>query len=121
VTPHGFQLVEMADAAERFTFAYISDTHLYPRALNDRFVRAILKAVDDVNNLQPQPDSSSWAATWRSSPEGRARPRPEYPEGRQSADPDDGRGARLVPRHGEYWSRCSARSTTPSITRVSTS
>jgi len=56
VTPHGFQLVEMADAAERFTFAYISDTHLYPRALNDRFVRAILKAVDDVNNLQPQPD-----------------------------------------------------------------
>jgi len=61
VTPHGFQLVEVAGAAEdasrpRFTFAYISDTHLYPQALNDRFVRACLKAVDDVNALAPQPD-----------------------------------------------------------------
>src|SRR5262245_17369169 len=57
VTPHAFQLVEVADAADRpFTFAYISDTHLYPRQLNDRFVRAILKAVDDVNNLDPAPD-----------------------------------------------------------------
>ncbi len=78
VTPHSFQLVEIAGAAEPsgatapggqpppplpnagekrpFTFAYVSDTHLYPRALNDRFVRAALKAVDDVNNLDPQPD-----------------------------------------------------------------
>jgi Icc protein len=63
VTPHAFQLVELAEAAEdggqpksRFTFAYISDTHLYEQKLNDRFVRAILKAVDDVNALDPQPD-----------------------------------------------------------------
>lgn len=60
ITPHGFQLVEVADAAgapaQPFTFAYISDTHLYPRKLNDRFVRAILRAVDDVNALDPQPD-----------------------------------------------------------------
>ena len=60
LTPVGFQLVEMADAAQarnsKFTFAYISDTHLYKRELNDRFVRAILKAVDDVNALSPQPD-----------------------------------------------------------------
>jgi len=57
IPPHGFQLVEVADAADRpFTFAYISDTHLYSRRVNDRFVRAILKAVDDVNNLDPQPD-----------------------------------------------------------------
>jgi len=61
VTPHAFQLVEVAGAQEDgtarkpFTFAYISDTHLYPRTLNDRFVRAIVKAVDDVNNLDPQP------------------------------------------------------------------
>src|SRR5687768_13631778 len=68
VTPHGFQLVEVAGAQERggtgntggsggsgkgFTFAYISDTHLYPQKLNDRFVRAILRAVDDVNALDP--------------------------------------------------------------------
>ena len=64
VPPQSFQLVEVAQAHEGheggekppFTFAYISDTHLYPRNLNDRFVRAILKAVDDVNNLSPQPD-----------------------------------------------------------------
>jgi len=33
--PHGYQLVDVAGAAEpsqRFTFAYISDTHLYPSA-----------------------------------------------------------------------------------------
>jgi 3',5'-cyclic-AMP phosphodiesterase len=62
VTPRSFQLVDVANAqpaagaAPKFTFAYISDTHLYPNKLNDRFVRAILKAVDDVNNLDPQPD-----------------------------------------------------------------
>jgi predicted MPP superfamily phosphohydrolase len=63
ITPHGFQLVDVAGAqpapgasASKFTFAYISDTHLYPQKLNDRFVRAIIKAVDDVNNLDPQPD-----------------------------------------------------------------
>jgi len=60
VTPHGFQLVQVASAAEgdrpSFTFAYVSDTHLYPASLNDRFVRAALKAVDDVNALDPQPD-----------------------------------------------------------------
>jgi predicted MPP superfamily phosphohydrolase len=58
--PHGFQLIEVAEAAEsgtpKFTFAYISDTHLYEKGVNDRFIRAILKAVDDVNALDPQPD-----------------------------------------------------------------
>jgi 3',5'-cyclic-AMP phosphodiesterase len=58
--PHSFQLIEVASAqpAEqpRFTVAYISDSHLYSRKLNDRFVRAILRAVDDVNALSPQPD-----------------------------------------------------------------
>lgn len=60
VTPNSFQLVEVAEAQgssdkPRFTFAYISDTHLYVDKLNDRFVRAIIKAVDDVNALDPQP------------------------------------------------------------------
>ncbi len=71
--PHTFQLVELANAAVNpdigkgfatrseqgnrpFTFAYISDSHLYERTLNQRFVRAIVKAVDDVNALDPQPD-----------------------------------------------------------------
>ena len=67
--PHSFQLVNIANAAPNkatatagsggsgpFTFAYISDSHLYDRKLNQRFVRAIVKAVDDVNALDPQPD-----------------------------------------------------------------
>lgn len=59
VPPHSFQLVDVAEAQgapPKFSFAYISDTHLYPKKLNDRFVRAILRAVDDVNALDPQPD-----------------------------------------------------------------
>lgn len=58
--PHSFQLVDVAhgqgSAEKKFSFAYISDSHLYQQNLNDRFVRAILKAVDDVNALNPQPD-----------------------------------------------------------------
>lgn len=59
VTPQSFQLVRVAGAQEskpRFSFAYISDTHLYTKDLNDRFVRSIMRAVDDVNSLDPQPD-----------------------------------------------------------------
>jgi len=32
------------------------DTHLYERTLNQRFVRGAVKAVEDVNALDPQPD-----------------------------------------------------------------
>ncbi|ADE14931.1 metallophosphoesterase [Nitrosococcus halophilus Nc 4] len=62
---HSFMPVRVANAAatentgsgqEGFTFAYISDSHLYKRELNDRFVRQLLRAVDDVNHLDPQPD-----------------------------------------------------------------
>jgi 3',5'-cyclic AMP phosphodiesterase CpdA len=60
VTPHSFTPVNVAQAKPGagggFTFAYISDSHLYEKNLNDRFVRALLRAVDDVNALDPQPD-----------------------------------------------------------------
>ena len=39
-----------------FRFAYISDSHLYAQEVNDRFVRQLLRAVDDVNRMDPQPD-----------------------------------------------------------------
>jgi 3',5'-cyclic-AMP phosphodiesterase len=46
-----------AGAAEQgFTFAYISDSHLYARNVNERFLRGLLRAVDDVNAMDPQPD-----------------------------------------------------------------
>lgn len=65
VTPHNFQPVNVAYAqtgpggavkAQQFKFAYISDSHLYERSLNDRFINALMRAVDDVNAMDPQPD-----------------------------------------------------------------
>lgn len=59
---HSFLPVTVAQEADpdarkqSFRFAYISDSHLYERSLNDRFVNAILRAVDDVNHMDPQPD-----------------------------------------------------------------
>ena len=60
--PHSFLPVSVARAdappadGPAFRFAYISDSHLYEKKINDRFVRALLRAVDDVNSLDPQPD-----------------------------------------------------------------
>jgi predicted MPP superfamily phosphohydrolase len=60
--PHSFTPVTVAQGAEgaeskpAFRFAYISDSHLYEKTVNDRFVRGLLRAVDDVNSLDPQPD-----------------------------------------------------------------
>jgi 3',5'-cyclic AMP phosphodiesterase CpdA len=64
IQPHGFQLVEMAYAATApgeapdvaFRFAYVSDSHLFARGMTHRFAKAALKAVEDVNALDPQPD-----------------------------------------------------------------
>jgi len=65
---HSFQLVDVVNAAEPrvepvataahqpFTFAYISDSHLYEKTLNERFVRQLERAVADINALDPQPD-----------------------------------------------------------------
>src|ERR1700726_5051162 len=58
---HSFLPVNVAYAAEGaggqgFTFAYISDSHLYIKKTNERFVRQLLRAVDDVNAMDPQPD-----------------------------------------------------------------
>jgi 3',5'-cyclic-AMP phosphodiesterase len=58
--PHSFMPIDVAYAApsdgQGFRIAYISDSHLYERKINDRFVRQLLRAVDDVNRLDPQPD-----------------------------------------------------------------
>ncbi|MCS6886218.1 MAG: metallophosphoesterase [Acidobacteriota bacterium] len=57
-TPHSFQLVDVVSSDDRkpFTFAYISDSHLYEKTLNERFVRQLQRAVADINALDPQPD-----------------------------------------------------------------
>jgi Icc protein len=62
---HSFLPVRVVKAAEplaanapsqAFTFAYISDSHLYEKEVNERFIRQLLRAVDDINRLDPQPD-----------------------------------------------------------------
>ena len=59
---HSFLPINVAYARRRprqardFRFAYISDSHLYAKKTNERFVRQLLRAVDDVNKLDPQPD-----------------------------------------------------------------
>ena len=47
---------EGGGARPGFNFAYISDSHLYVKKTNERFVRQLLRAVDDVNSLNPQPE-----------------------------------------------------------------
>jgi 3',5'-cyclic AMP phosphodiesterase CpdA len=60
--PQSFQPISVSHAAaangkvESFRLAYISDSHLYARTVNDRFVNALLRAVDDINGMDPQPD-----------------------------------------------------------------
>lgn len=39
-----------------FKVAYISDSHLYVKSKNDRFANALMRAVQDVNALDEQPD-----------------------------------------------------------------
>jgi 3',5'-cyclic AMP phosphodiesterase CpdA len=67
VPAHSFQLIDVhADSpvqtggggapTKSFTLAYVSDSHLYEKTLNERFVRAAVKAVADVNALDPPPD-----------------------------------------------------------------
>ncbi len=57
-TPFSFLPVTVAEAqaGRSFRFAYISDSHLYTRDVNDRFVRQLLRAVDDINAMDPPPD-----------------------------------------------------------------
>lgn len=63
IQPHSFQLIKVAyaTAPEKepdigFRFAHVSDTHLYARGMSHRFAKAALKAVEDINALDPQPD-----------------------------------------------------------------
>ena len=58
-----FQPIALADEAasgakkiEPFKIAYISDSHLYVKEKNDRFANALMRAVDDVNAMEEQPD-----------------------------------------------------------------
>ena len=48
--------LDVAYGAQEFRFAWISDTHLYPKTLNTRFVEKAERAVSDVKAMKPAPD-----------------------------------------------------------------
>ena len=49
--------IDMAFAqGASFKFAWLSDTHLYPKELNSRFVEKATRAIKEVSALNPAPD-----------------------------------------------------------------
>ncbi len=50
------QQVEIKHGNGGFTFAYISDSHLLARGMEHRFAVSLIKAVADVNSMEPKPD-----------------------------------------------------------------
>src|SRR5262245_18907624 len=48
--------IDVATAAETFKFAWISDTHLYPKEVNTRFVEKAEQAVSDIQAMSPPAD-----------------------------------------------------------------
>ena len=48
--------VAFAANAQTFRFAWISDTHLYPKDVNTRFVDKTVRAIDEVKGMSPAPD-----------------------------------------------------------------
>ena len=48
--------IDLAFGASSFSFAWISDTHLYPKTLNTRFVDKAVRAIKEVNSMKPTAD-----------------------------------------------------------------
>ncbi|MBA3731633.1 MAG: metallophosphoesterase [Gammaproteobacteria bacterium] len=51
-----FAATDKAGAGERISFAWISDTHLYPKDVNTRFVKKTQRAVNEVKGMDPPAD-----------------------------------------------------------------
>jgi len=48
--------IDLAFGGESFTFAWVSDSHLYPKSLNTRFVDKATRAIKGVQTMSPPPD-----------------------------------------------------------------
>lgn len=48
--------IDLAFGAEAFKFAWISDSHLYPKTVNTRFVDKVTRAVKEVQAMSPPAD-----------------------------------------------------------------
>ncbi len=57
ISPFGMVRVAFGEEkAQPFTFAYLSDSHLYLKNINQKFVDALVKGVQNVNDMNPAPD-----------------------------------------------------------------
>ena len=84
-----------------FKFAWISDTHLYPKDVNTRFVDKAVRAVKEVQAMKPAADFLIFGGDLAQLGDpGRARPREPDPEGGEDQEGLHPGRARLVPRHG---------------------
>ncbi|MGQ4808369.1 3',5'-cyclic adenosine monophosphate phosphodiesterase CpdA [Candidatus Entotheonellaceae bacterium PAL068K] len=48
--------INLAYGAESFSFAWLSDTHLYPKDVNTRFVDKTVRAINEIQEMQPAAD-----------------------------------------------------------------
>lgn len=48
--------IDLAFGAQNFKFAWLSDTHLYPKKLNTRFVEKTIRAVKEIKTMDPPAD-----------------------------------------------------------------
>ena len=88
-------------ATETFKFAWISDTHLYPRDVNTRFVEKAVRAVKEVQAMRPAGRLHDLRRRPRPARRpGRARARRRDHQGARHPEALHPRRARLVPRHG---------------------
>ena len=59
--------IDVAYAAEQpFKFAWVSDTHLYPKSVNTRFVEKVQRAAKEVQAMDPPADFLIFGGRWRS-------------------------------------------------------
>jgi hypothetical protein len=59
--------IDLAWGQTAFKFAWISDTHLYPRSVNTRFVDKAVRAMKEVQAMNPPADFMIFGAIWPSS------------------------------------------------------
>ena len=101
-----FPLINTLDltlgAQEAFKFAWISDTHLYPKDVNTRFVEKATRAVKEVKAMKPAADFLIFGGDLAQLGDpvelDLGNRDPEGGEDQEGLHP---RRARLVPRHGQ--------------------
>ena len=90
-----------ARRGQSFRFAWVSDTHLYPKELNARFVEKTVRAFKEVQAMNPPADFLIFGGDLAQLGDPvELQPRRRAAEGGEDQEGLHPRRARLVPRHG---------------------